>query len=102
MMIPMNQLKYIHDSYIRHGCIGTLDIRVTLSLKGIKVNMGISHSNKPNGFDLTQAIIDSCNISIKECDKMITYEMHSDKTKDRFRTSKTYLSVSIFILIFEL
>jgi len=89
----MNQLKYIYDSFIRHNVDGKLDVRVTLSRKGIKVNiMSAFKSNKPTGFDLTQAIIDSCQIGVKGCDKMIAWELHSENIKNHFQKQKDWLN----------
>ena len=70
----MDALNIFHTLYKQHGLEGSMDVRVTMTLKGIKVNLGLdSYSNKPKSFDLNAAFKDSIAIAINEVSKMIIY-----------------------------
>jgi len=66
--------KIFNEAWVEHGIEGSMDFRVTMSKKGIKVNLGInSDSNKPKSFDLVEAVLDSCNVALKQIEKSIEY-----------------------------
>lgn len=72
--------KIFNDAWVEHEIEGSMDLRITMSKKGIKVNLGIgSDSNKPNSFDLVQAMLDSCNIALKDIEKSIILYTEEDK-----------------------
>jgi len=76
----MDPLKVIKDIYDEQAIEGTLDVRVTMTHKGIRVNFGMgTDSNKPSTFDLKQAILNSAQLSVKETQKWMERKGKDDK-----------------------
>lgn len=68
-------LNIIKSSFDKYDLDTVVDVRITMSKNGIKVNMGLGFSsNKPTTFNLIDAVIDSCELSLESInDILITY-----------------------------
>ena len=70
----MDPIKIFKDTFIKHRLEGKLDLRITVTLKGIKVNTGLGfYSNKPITFDLNEAFIDSLTYGLTQIIHSINY-----------------------------
>ncbi len=75
----MEPLKIIKELHKELGIEGALDVRVTMTDKGIIVKFDNPYSNMPNTFDLKQAILDSAQQNVE----IIKLDMeHNDKDID--------------------
>ena len=84
----MEPLKIIKNIYEEQGIEGSLDVRVTMTHKGIKVNFGLgTDSNKPSTFNLNDAIIQSAQISKSQIERWM--KSYRDNELDlRWRQTK--------------
>ena len=76
----MEPLKIIRDLYLENEIEGNLDVRLTMTHNGIRVNFGMdTNSTKPSTFDLQEAILISAKASVAETQKRMK---HNTKNSD--------------------
>lgn len=80
-------IKIINTAWIEHKVSAPMDVRITMSAKGIKVNLGLGcYSNKPNSFDLSDAVLESCQLSLSWFGQILTVANNSPK-KNNYDTN---------------
>jgi len=79
----MEPLQVIKNVFEEQEIQGSLDVRVTMTHKGIKVNFGMgTDSNKPTTFDLKESILISAIASAAEIQKWMKRNTKDEESSD--------------------
>lgn len=71
----------LNDAWKKYNINSAMDVRVTMSSKGIKVNLGLgAQSNKPTDFNLINAVTSSVEINLAWFEKILTQHNNNEHT----------------------